>query len=62
MKSSELPTLPDFDRPMLEPWPLEISWSDAVRTFNPFREYYMEHFDSPERRFRDKNPEPFRLD
>ena len=25
------------------------------------REHYMQHFDSPEKRLRDKNPEPFRL-
>ena len=26
-----------------------------------FRDYYMRHFDSPEKRLRDKNPVPFRL-
>ena len=38
-----------------------MSWSDAVRNFTPLRDYYMRHFDSPEQRLRDKNPQPFRL-
>lgn len=61
-EAPELPALPSFDRPMMEPWPLRMSWSEAIRAFAPFRAYYMEHFDSPERRFRDKNPKPFVLD
>jgi hypothetical protein len=39
-----------------------MSWSDAMRHFAPFRDYYMKHHDSPERRWRQKNPAPFRLD
>ncbi len=41
--------------------PLRISWSDAMRHFAPTREYYMRHFDSPEKRLRDKNPERFQI-
>lgn len=53
--------LPVFDQPLIEWWPMKMSWEDAIRNFAATREYYMRHFDSPERRLRDKNPEPFRL-
>ena len=53
--------LPVFDEPLIEPWPLKMSWEDAVRSFAPLREHYMRHFDSPDKRFRDKNPERFCL-
>jgi hypothetical protein len=56
-----LPDFPVFDKPMVEPWPLALSWSDAVRQMAPLRDYSMRHFDSPERRFADKNPRPFEL-
>jgi len=57
-----LPDFPVFDQPMVEPWPLALSWSQAMRQLAPFRDYYMEHFDSAEQRLADKNPEPFVLD
>jgi hypothetical protein len=63
-KSNNLATdlgLPVFDRPMVEPWPLKIAWEEAMRSFAPLREYYMQHLDSPERRARDKNAERFSL-
>jgi hypothetical protein len=53
--------LPIFDQPLVEPWPLKISWEEAMRSFASLREYYMQHFDTPEKRARDKNPEPFSL-
>jgi hypothetical protein len=53
--------LPIFDEPPIEPWPLKMSWEEAIRTFAPLREYYMQHFDSQEKRARDKNPERFSL-
>ena len=53
--------LPVFDAPLAEHWPLRMSWSDAMRAFAPYREYYMRRFDSPERRLRAHNPEPFSL-
>jgi hypothetical protein len=37
------------------------SWEAVMRQTQPFRDYYIQHFDSPEKRLRDKNPEPFRL-
>jgi hypothetical protein len=54
--------LPVFDEPLIEPWPMKMSWEDAVRSFAATREYYMRNFDSPEKRWRDKNPALFRLD
>jgi hypothetical protein len=38
-----------------------MSWADAMRTFAAARARYMREFDSPAKRLRDKNPEPFRL-
>jgi len=53
--------LPVFDQPLVEPWPMKMSWEDAMRSFAPLREHYMRNFDSPEKRLRDKNPERFSL-
>ena len=53
--------LPVFEQPLIEPWPLKMSWEDAMRSFAPLREYYVRHFDSPEKRARNKNPERFSL-
>ncbi len=53
--------LPVCEEPLQEHSPLRMSWSEAMRHFAPTREYYMRHFDSPEKRLRDKNPEPFRM-
>ena len=53
--------LPVFEQPTIEPWPLKMSWDDAMRSFTPLREYFMRHFDSPEKRARDKNSKPFSL-
>ena len=63
-KSKKLATnlrLPVFDQPQIEPWPMKMSWQDAMRNFAPLREHYMRHFDSPEHRRRDKNPHRFSL-
>jgi hypothetical protein len=38
-----------------------MSWEDAMRSFAPLREYFMLHFDSAEKRARDKNPDRFSL-
>ena len=54
--------LPVFTLPQQERWPMKISWSDAVELFVAVREYYLLHFDSPEKRLREKNPLQFRLD
>jgi hypothetical protein len=53
--------LPVFEEPLQEPWPLRMSWLEAVRRFARARAHYMRHFDSPEKRLRNKNPEPFVL-
>jgi hypothetical protein len=53
--------LPVFDKPLIEPWPMKMSWENAVRSFAATRDHYMRNFDSPEKRRRDKNPAPFRL-
>jgi hypothetical protein len=53
--------LPVFDQPLIEPWPIKMSWKEAMRSFSPWRDHYMQHFDSPEKRLRDKNPERFSL-
>jgi hypothetical protein len=53
--------LPVFDSPLKEPWPMKMSWEDAMRSFAATREHYMRHFDSPEKRWREKNPARFRL-
>jgi hypothetical protein len=53
--------LPVFDAPSEEHWPSRMSWSDAMRAFAPYRDYYMRRFDSPERRLQARNPEPFKL-
>jgi hypothetical protein len=53
--------LPIFEKPLVERWPLKMSWHDAMRSFAPWREHYMRHFDSPEKRAGDKNPKRFSL-
>jgi hypothetical protein len=57
----EIIELPVFDAMPAEHWPSRMSWSDAMRAFAPYRDYYLRRFDSPERRLRARNPEPFRL-
>ncbi|MBA3762458.1 MAG: hypothetical protein H0X04_03810 [Chthoniobacterales bacterium] len=53
--------LPVFGSRPREHWPSKMSWADAMRTFAAARARYMREFDSPAKRLRDKNPEPFRL-
>jgi hypothetical protein len=53
--------LPVFDQPLVEPCQLKISWEEAMRSFAPLRAYYMQHFDTPQKRARDKNPQRFSL-
>jgi hypothetical protein len=54
--------LPIFDVPQIEPRPGSLSWEAVMRETESVRRYYLEHYDTPERRLRDKNPEPFRID
>jgi hypothetical protein len=53
--------LPVFDQPQIEHWPAKMSWAAAMRHLAPSREHYMRHFDSPEKRLREKNPARFVL-
>ena len=53
--------LPAFETFQVEHWPSPMPWSDAIRHFAATRERYMREFDSPEARWRNKNPQPFRL-
>jgi hypothetical protein len=53
--------LPDCCEPLAEPWPVKMTWAEAMRHFQASREYYMRHLDSPEERLRNKNPESFIL-
>lgn len=53
--------LPVFDQPQIEPWPVKMSWAEAMRHLAPTRSHYMRAFDSPEQRLREKNPAAFVL-
>lgn len=53
--------LPVFESPKREYWPRKMAWEEVVFQTEPQREFYMKHFDSPERRLRNKNPAPFRM-
>jgi hypothetical protein len=54
--------LPVFDVPQIEWQPGNLSWEAVMRETESVRRYYLEHYDTPENRLRDKNPEPFRMD
>ena len=54
--------LPVFDKPQIERWPMNISWDEAMRAFDAQRKQYMQTYYSEEKRLRDKNPEPFRME
>lgn len=60
--SSSLFELPAFDVPQIEREPSGVTWERAIRAFESQRLDYMRDFDSPEKRLRDKNPVPFRMD
>lgn len=53
--------LPVFDKPQIELWPVKMSWAAAMRHLALSRSHYMQRFDSPEKRLREKNPAPFVL-
>jgi hypothetical protein len=54
--------LPVFEVPQKEHWPAAVSWDRAMEGFDSVRRHCLAEFNSPERRLRDKNPEPFQLD
>lgn len=39
----------------------KMTWEDVMAETEPQRAFYMKHFDSPEKRLRNKNPAPFRM-
>ena len=53
--------LPVFDTPQREHWPRKMCWEAVMDETEPQRRFYMKHFDSPEKRLRSKNPEPFKM-
>jgi len=57
-----LPDFPVFDEPQRERPRRSMDWSAVQRNFAPLLEFYRRHHDSPEKRLRSKNPEPFRID
>jgi len=57
-----LPDFPVFDQPQRERPRGPVNWAAAQRNFEPLLRYYRKHHDSPEKRLRSKNPEPFRMD
>jgi hypothetical protein len=54
--------LPVFDEPQVEWRPESVVWERVIEETEPLRRYYIEHFDSPEKRLQSKNPTPFRMD
>ena len=54
--------LPVFDKPQKEWRPREVIWEQVIDETEPERRYYLEHYDTPEKRLRDKNPKPLRMD
>jgi hypothetical protein len=53
--------LPVFESRPLDHFPGKMTWEQVMDETEPMRQYYMKHFDSPEKRLRNKNPEPFRM-
>jgi len=52
--------LPAFGTPQIDWHPPKVDWQTVIDETEPFRRYYLEHFDTPEKRLREKNPNPFR--
>ncbi len=53
--------LPVFKTKPISHWPRKMSWEAVMRETEAFRQFYLKHYDSPERRLRNKNPKPFRM-
>lgn len=58
----DLPSFPIVAEPLGEHAPVKMTWAEPMRYLEPLRKYYMEDYDSPERRLANKNPERFRMD
>jgi len=61
-KPSDFFNLPVFEEPQIEWRSGNCSWEAVMRETESVRRYYLENYDTPENRLRDKNPEPFRMD
>lgn len=53
--------LPVCDIPPRDHTQMKISWETVTAETEVQRRFYMEHYDSPEKRLGQKNPKPFRL-
>ena len=49
-----------FDVPQME-HKVKMTWETVMRETEPLRQYYMQHFYSPEERLRNMNPKRFSL-
>jgi hypothetical protein len=54
-------TFPEFPEPMAETSNRPLDSSRAMDELEPVIRYYLEHYDSPEKRWKTKNPEPFHI-
>jgi hypothetical protein len=54
--------LPVFDKLQKRWRPKLVDWGAVMDETEPLRQYYLDHFDTPEKRLRGKNPIPFRMD
>ena len=54
--------LPVFEKAQIKWRPKTVDWEAVMDETEPLRRYYLEHFDSSEKRLRSKNPKPFRMD
>jgi hypothetical protein len=53
--------LPIFGAPRRDLLSRKMTWEEVMDQTEPQRQFYMSHYDSPEKRLRSKNPLPFRL-
>jgi hypothetical protein len=53
--------LPLFESSQRDRRPGRMTWDEVMAQTGPQREFYMKHFDSPEKRLRNKNPAPLRM-
>jgi len=59
--STTILNLPVFDSPTRKRRLPKMTWEEVTFQTELQRQFYLSHFDSPERRLRDKNPVPFRM-
>jgi len=52
---------PVFDAPQVDHLPTRMTWEQVMDETEPQRQFYMMHYDSPEKRLHAKNPAPFKL-